>query len=285
MEIAKPPMDESERMTARYRISERDYRYALLLNGRPTRSDWVFAIIIIMVVVLIIAGALVNWHFAVAGSGWWIVGLLVCIARLIADFLVWLARVYLWSPFSYRRNKQIQDEMEIAVREDGICFTAPNRKRDDCRAMLLNERPTQLAVPFVNGFMIIIIIPAVEGDWGVAVLFIGIWIAFLLAWLASVYFQSRDEYRRNRLIDDEIEMAGKDYGVRLTFPMNFSNGESRPVGFLAWDKFRKWRYSADYVLIYIESDIFFVVPCALAQQGFDIDGFKDMPTRHLGTSV
>jgi len=118
-------------------------------------------------------------------------------------------------------------------------------------------------------------------DWHVVIIVvgcgIGYWIAVVLARMYLIIpRKARNSYRRYKLMqENEFELVVLDDGIRLTS----STGESR----LQWNKFLKWRCNADYVLIYTAPSLFLVFPGrTLATQGFDIAGFKDLLTRHIG---
>jgi|GEM_PF-3086182 len=109
---------EHKPMSARYRISERDYVRAVTLSLMPTRRALVA--FILFVATLAGIGAVFDWRAALVGVD----------CGVSFGILGSLAIMYLYIPrtarYSYRRYKLIQGEFGLVVLNDGIRFTSSN---------------------------------------------------------------------------------------------------------------------------------------------------------------
>ena len=92
--------------------------------------------------------------------------------------------------------------------------------------------------------------------------------------LVVVPWIRRRHYRKYKLLHQEMTVTLLDEGVRFDLP----NG----CAMLTWDLILKWRYDADYVLIYPMPRIYHLVPATVAEQGFDMERLKAALTQHVG---
>jgi hypothetical protein len=86
----------------------------------------------------------------------------------------------------------------------------------------------------------------------------------------------RRNYRQYKKIQQEQTVTLLDDGVR------FATDSGSTL--LTWGDILKWRYNADYVLIYPMPRIFHIVPATVAAEGFDIERLKAALTQHVGAA-
>lgn len=102
-------------MQARYRISERDYQRAGALSARATPRAWgaMAALALLLLAVVIWGPPQFRW---------------LALLSLFGGAIGWSAMLYLVNPWllrrHYRRYKAIQDELVVALLDDGLRFTA-----------------------------------------------------------------------------------------------------------------------------------------------------------------
>jgi len=87
----------------------------------------------------------------------------------------------------------------------------------------------------------------------------------------------RRDYRVYKLAHQEQTVTLLDDGVRFDAPSGST--------MLAWNVIHKWRCSADYVLIYPMPSMYYIVPCTVAADGFDVERLKAELTRHVGAAA
>jgi hypothetical protein len=84
----------------------------------------------------------------------------------------------------------------------------------------------------------------------------------------------RRHYRRYKAAHDEQRVSLSDDGLQ------FATVDA--AGRVPWAKILKWRFNADYVLVYPMPRLYYIIPTSLAEQGFDIEQLKAELTRHVG---
>ncbi|MFV0681239.1 YcxB family protein [Ottowia sp.] len=87
----------------------------------------------------------------------------------------------------------------------------------------------------------------------------------------------RRHYRAYKAIQEEQSVVFSDTGLQFISSM----GDAR----LSWDKILKWRFNADYVLVYPMPQLYYIVPTSIATQGFDVDRLKAELACHVGPAT
>lgn len=104
----------------------------------------------------------------------------------------------------------------------------------------------------------------------------GLLVAALIRWVVNPWLLRR-HYRQYKAIQQEQVLTLLDSGLHIASP----DGEVR----VGWDKILKWRCGADHVLIYPMPRLYYVVPTAVAQQGFDVQALTSALARHVGPAT
>ncbi|MDR0771203.1 MAG: YcxB family protein [Burkholderiales bacterium] len=156
-------------------------------------------------------------------------------------------------------------------------------ERDYLRAAVLHARLTPrrwvvLALLLVLLLGWVLAVGTLFDVWAVA---IGVSVGCVVILLALRFIVNplvlRWHYRRYKAIHKEQTITLLDEGVRF----DSSNGSS----LLTWDLILRWRYNADYVLIYLMPRLFHVVPSTVAAGGFDMERLKADLMRHVGPTA
>jgi len=117
MNVAKQPMDGELRMSARYRLSIRDYYRVAWLASPGGGKAWVGLLYLFSFAVLVVGGAAIGSDLVIGVGAGIMLGLPLVMIPYASIFSLYS---YYWR---YRRN---HNEFEVAVRDDGIRFTSSN---------------------------------------------------------------------------------------------------------------------------------------------------------------
>ncbi|MET4575465.1 YcxB family protein [Ottowia thiooxydans] len=153
-------------------------------------------------------------------------------------------------------------------------------ERDYVKAGALYARPTRRVWIFLVLMLALVLVCLLLGSSRLRFAALGGMLGGLLVGLAIHFVISpwllKRHYRRYKAIQEEQVVSLHDDYVRYSSP----DGESR----LAWNKVLKWRHNADYVLVYPMPRLYYVVPTAVAAQGFDVDRLKAVLNQKVGAA-
>ena len=154
-------------------------------------------------------------------------------------------------------------------------------ERDYVRVGRVASRPGRRAWTVLAVVLACALAAALLGPPGTGTAVTGGLVGGLAVWCTIQYVLNpwllRRHYRQYKLMQQEQTVTLSPDVIHF----KSAAGESH----LGWDKILKWRFSPDYVLIYLAPNMYHVIPASVAAQGFDLDRLKSTLAQHVGPAV
>lgn len=138
-------------------------------------------------------------------------------------------------------------------------------ERDFLAASRLNETPPMRLVMLFVAILVGLVAVYLGDYYGFGQLALGTLIGLILSYLFLHFvgspYKAKKFYRGFKALHDTFTVQLLPTGVEVTS----SKGANR----LLWKEIKDWKQNKDYLLLYPNPDVFYVLPKKISEQGFD----------------